>query len=69
MYMGDHIPDLEVMQRMGCPVRPKDACPEIKDASIYVSDLIVGHGCARDVIEQTLKAQDKWLSDERAFGW
>lgn len=69
MYMGDDIPDLQVMQRVGCPVCPKDACPEIKAASIYVSDRLGGHGCGRDVIEQTLRAQGKWVMDEKAFGW
>ena len=69
MYMGDDIPDLEIMRRVGCPVCPKDACPEVKEASIYISDRNGGQGCARDVIEQTLRAQGKWLMDERAFGW
>ncbi|MCR5712737.1 MAG: HAD hydrolase family protein [Prevotella sp.] len=69
MFMGDDIPDLEVMRRVGCPVCPKDACDEVKEVSIYVSDYEGGCGCGRDVIEQTLKAQGKWLQDERAFGW
>ena len=69
MYMGDDIPDLEVMRRVGCPVCPKDACPEVREASIYVSHRNGGQGCARDVIEQTLRAQDLWLKDEKAFGW
>lgn len=69
MYMGDDIPDLQVMRRVGCPVCPKDACPEIKEVSLYVSDRIGGHGCGRDVIEQTLRAQGKWVMDAKAFGW
>lgn len=69
MYMGDDIPDLEVMRRVGCPVCPKDACTEVRDVSCYISDRKGGQGCARDVIEQTLRAQGKWLMDERAFGW
>ena len=69
MFMGDDIPDLEVMSRVGCPVCPKDACSEVREASLYVSDCLGGCGCGRDVIEQTLKAQGKWLKDERAFGW
>lgn len=69
MFMGDDIPDLEVMRRVGCPVCPKDACNEVKEVSIYVSNCEGGCGCGRDVIEQTLKAQGKWLQDERAFGW
>jgi len=69
MYMGDDIPDYEIMRRVGCPVCPKDACAEIKEVSIYVSDRNGGCGCARDVIEQVLKAQDKWMADDKAFGW
>lgn len=69
MYMGDDIPDYEVMRACGCPVCPADACCDIKDVSIYVSHLNGGDGCARDVIEQVLRAQGKWLSSEKAFGW
>lgn len=69
VFMGDDIPDLEVMRRVGCAVCPKDACPEVKAASCYVSDRCGGQGCGRDVIEQVLRAQGKWLKDERAFGW
>ena len=69
MYMGDDIPDLEIMRRVGCPVCPKDACPEIKEASLYVSDKAGGYGCGRDVIEQTLRAQGKWVMNAKAFGW
>lgn len=69
MFMGDDIPDLELMHRVGCPVCPQDACSEIKEACLYISQYRGGYGCARDVIEQTLKAQDKWLKDENAFGW
>ena len=69
LYMGDDIPDYEVMKRCGCPCCPADACPDIKDISVYVSDRIGGHGCGRDVIEQVLRAQGKWLSDAKAFGW
>ena len=69
MYMGDDIPDYEIMKRVGCPVCPKDACSDIRQLSIYVSDYQGGHGCGRDVIEQVLRAQGKWLENEKAFGW
>lgn len=69
IYMGDDIPDYQIMKRAGCPCCPKDAAPEIKDISLYVSDFEGGRGCARDVIEQVLKAQGKWLSNAKAFGW
>jgi 3-deoxy-D-manno-octulosonate 8-phosphate phosphatase (KDO 8-P phosphatase) len=69
MFMGDDIPDLEVMRLVGCPVCPQDACHEVRDVSCYVSQYRGGYGCGRDVIEQTLRAQGKWLKDEKAFGW
>lgn len=69
MYMGDDIPDYEIMRRCGCSVCPADACPEIKEVSLYVSQRKGGYGCGRDVIEQVLRAQGGWALDEKAFGW
>ena len=69
MYMGDDIPDYEVMQRVGCAVCPADACPDIRQISCYVSQWEGGMGCGRDVIEQVLRAQGKWLNDKKEFGW
>ena len=68
MYAGDDIPDYEVMKLVGLPVAPADAAPEIKRIAKYVSHKNGGHGVARDVIEQTMKAQGNWMGDE-AFGW
>lgn len=68
MYAGDDIPDYEVMQLVGLPVAPADATPEIKGIAKYISHKNGGEGVARDVIEQTMKAQGLWMSDE-AFGW
>ena len=69
LYMGDDIPDYEVLRHCGLPCCPADAAPEIKAISTYVSDKCGGHGCARDVIEQVLRAKGLWMSDETAFGW
>lgn len=69
LYMGDDVPDYEVMSRCGCPCCPADACPDIKEVSLYVSHREGGKGCGRDVIEQVLRAQGKWMADRHAFGW
>ncbi len=69
LYMGDDIPDYKVMCQVGLPCCPADAVPEIRSLSHYISHLCGGCGCARDVIEQVLKAQGKWMADDRAFGW
>ncbi len=68
MYAGDDIPDYEVMKLVGLPVAPADAAPEIKRIAKYISHKNGGQGIARDVIEQTMKAQGVWMDDE-AFGW
>ncbi|MCD8310427.1 MAG: HAD hydrolase family protein [Prevotellaceae bacterium] len=69
LYMGDDIPDLEVLQTCGLPCCPKDAAPEVKAVVRYISHCESGGGCGRDVIEQVLKVQGLWMADERAFGW
>lgn len=68
LYMGDDIPDFEVMKMVGLPVCPADAASEIKTISTYISPIDGGRGCGRDVIEQVMKAQHKWMDGE-AFGW
>ena len=52
----------------GLPCCPKDAVPEVKAIARYISYADGGYGCGRDVVEQVLKAQGQWLSDD-AFGW
>ncbi|MGL4992853.1 MAG: KdsC family phosphatase [Bacteroidales bacterium] len=68
LYMGDDIPDYNVMSIVGLPCCPSDAVPEIKSIAKYISHYKGGSGCGRDVIEQVMKAQGKWMTDE-AFGW
>ena len=69
LYVGDDVPDIEIMRLVGCPCCPADACPDVQAVSIYVSDRKGGRGCGRDIVEQVLRAQGKWMSDAKAFGW
>ena len=68
IYMGDDIPDLEVMKNAGVPVCPSDADSEIKQIASYISHKKGGEGCVRDVIEQVLRLHKKWM-DSEAFTW
>lgn len=61
LYMGDDIPDYHVMKLVGLPSCPQDACPEIKGISKYISHKHGGKGAVRDVIEQVMKVQGKWM--------
>ncbi len=63
LYMGDDIPDYHVMKLVGLPTCPQDACPEIKSISKYISHKNGGKGAVRDVIEQVLKVQGKWMEN------
>lgn len=69
IYMGDDIPDLPALRYVGLPCAPQDAVWEVKETSRYISRFSGGYGCVRDIIEQTLKAQELWLNDKDAFGW
>jgi len=69
LYMGDDVPDYEVMKECGLPCCPNDAATEIKEISTYISHREGGRGCVRDVVEQVLKAQGLWMHNSKAFGW
>src|SRR6056297_579064 len=64
LFMGDDLVDYTVMKKVGIPVCPIDAVADIKAISKYVSHKNGGEGCVRDIIEQTLRAQNKWFTDE-----
>jgi 3-deoxy-D-manno-octulosonate 8-phosphate phosphatase (KDO 8-P phosphatase) len=68
LYMGDDLPDYEVMKMVGFPTCPADAVTEIKQISKYISNLNGGEGCVRDIIEQVLRLHNKWM-DGDAFHW
>ncbi len=60
LYMGDDLPDLNVMLRSGISTCPKDAARDILEISNYISPFNGGKGAVRDVIEQVMRIQDKW---------
>jgi 3-deoxy-D-manno-octulosonate 8-phosphate phosphatase (KDO 8-P phosphatase) len=68
LFMGDDIPDFEVMKIAGIPVCPSDADSEIRQLASYISDKKGGEGCVRDVIEQVLRLHNNWM-DTDAFTW
>lgn len=68
LYMGDDVPDIEIMRTCGLACCPKDACPDAKCVAQYISHKDGGLGCGRDVVEQVMKAQGKWMVGD-AFGW
>ncbi|MCO6500089.1 MAG: HAD hydrolase family protein [Vicingus serpentipes] len=63
LYMGDDIPDYDVMQKCGVATCPKNAAIEIKNISDYISDKNGGEGCVRDIIEQVLRCNGDWMEE------
>jgi len=64
LYMGDDLPDYDIMKLVALAAAPQDAAPEIKAVADYVSPINGGRGCVRDVLEQLLKIQGKWARSE-----
>ena len=63
LYMGDDIPDLQVMKLVGVATCPSDAVDEIKQVSHYISPRKGGDSAVRDIIEKVLKVQENWFDD------
>jgi 3-deoxy-D-manno-octulosonate 8-phosphate phosphatase (KDO 8-P phosphatase) len=61
-YVGDDLPDLPVLRKVGLPACPSDAVPEVLNVAKYVSPLAGGHGCVRDIVEKVLKLRGDWPS-------
>ena len=63
IYMGDDVPDMGIMEQVALGVCPADAVIDVKKIADYVSHKKGGEGCVRDIIEQTLRVQGKWLTN------
>lgn len=61
LYMGDDMPDYEVMKMVGIATCPVDAVDEIKHIAHYISPRRGGETAVRDVIEKVLKVQENWF--------
>jgi 3-deoxy-D-manno-octulosonate 8-phosphate phosphatase (KDO 8-P phosphatase) len=60
LYMGDDLPDIDVMRSVALAAAPNDAAHEVLTVAHYVSHKKGGNGCARDVIEQVMRVQGTW---------
>jgi 3-deoxy-D-manno-octulosonate 8-phosphate phosphatase (KDO 8-P phosphatase) len=64
VYVGDDLPDQEIMERVAIAVAPNDAVQEIKEVASYISNYNGGQGVVRDIIEKVLKVQGKWFVEK-----
>jgi 3-deoxy-D-manno-octulosonate 8-phosphate phosphatase (KDO 8-P phosphatase) len=61
-FIGDDLPDLPILERVGLAVAVANAAPEVKAVAHYVTSKSGGHGAVSEVIELILKAQQKWAT-------
>lgn len=59
-HVGDDLPDLPLLSRVGLACCPEDATEEIKAACHWVVPISGGHGTFRAIAERILKAQGRW---------
>jgi 3-deoxy-D-manno-octulosonate 8-phosphate phosphatase (KDO 8-P phosphatase) len=59
-YLGDDLPDIPLLRRVGLAVAVGDAVPEVKKAAHYTTKAMAGHGAVREAVEVILKAKGIW---------
>jgi len=59
-YIGDDLPDIPLMRRVGLAIAVGNAVPEVKKAAHYVTKAVAGHGAVREAIELVLKSKGIW---------
>ncbi len=59
-YVGDDLPDIPLLRRVGLAVAVGDAVPEVKQAAHYTTKALAGHGAIREAIELVLKSKGIW---------
>jgi len=64
-YVGDDLPDIQILERVGLAVAVANAAPEVKRAAHFVTKRSGGEGAVREVIELIVKAQGKWAEASR----
>ncbi|WP_234109493.1 MULTISPECIES: KdsC family phosphatase [Chryseobacterium] len=64
LTMGDDLPDISMMKISGISACPENSVAEVKALSDYISPIQGGKGAVRDVIEQVMKVQGKWILDD-----
>ena len=66
-YVGDDLPDLRLLQRVGLSASVADAADDIRSAAHVVTKSAGGRGALRELIEMILKSQKRW--DELLSGY
>jgi 3-deoxy-D-manno-octulosonate 8-phosphate phosphatase (KDO 8-P phosphatase) len=66
-FVGDDLPDLPVLSRVGLPVAVQNARPEVREIAAYVTGKPGGQGAVRDFVEALLHARGEWEDVVRRY--
>jgi 3-deoxy-D-manno-octulosonate 8-phosphate phosphatase (KDO 8-P phosphatase) len=67
-YLGDDLPDLPVLCRVGYPMAVRDAAAEVQQVAKYITKQPGGRGAVRDAIEHLLSAMGRWDEVLESYG-
>ena len=59
-FVGDDLPDIPLLKRVGLPVTVQNAVPEVREVVAYVTSRAGGFGAVREFAEVLLKARGEW---------
>jgi 3-deoxy-D-manno-octulosonate 8-phosphate phosphatase (KDO 8-P phosphatase) len=66
-YIGDDLPDLSLLRRVGLAITVADAVDEVQAAAHYVTRKQGGRGAVREAVELVIKAQARWEAVLEAY--
>lgn len=66
-FIGDDLPDLPVMKKVGLGISVSDAAEMVKTQADYITSYKGGKGAVREVCEQILKARNLWDDILKAY--
>lgn len=59
-FVGDDLPDLPIMRKVGVPIAVGDAHDLVKQAAVITTRAMGGRGAVREISERMLKARGDW---------
>lgn len=66
-FVGDDLPDLPVLRRVGLPVAVANAVPDVLAVAHHVTHAHGGRGAIREFAEELLRARQEWETVLQAY--
>lgn len=66
-FLGDDLPDIPVLERVGLPAAVGNAVPEVRALASYVTRALGGRGAVREFAQALLEARGEWQAAVRRY--